>query len=342
MRYDMQLFYIALQRHKPISTSWRALRTSPARSWPPPRPLLWAPRTPAVSACPTTCAPRPPPSEADPWRTCGVRWQHRRGAGRTRKPPFEISGGVPMCLSACSIGTRVMRDCDGRTDTVRRDPTFLAESEMMQKQYVDRAMGDTARQVRAGPEVGHHEARIAAEDWGRAVRRRGRGGPHMRAVACGRRERGAMGLQLTMSIVKRPYRGRADAAQLGSGVTHRSCSARNLWVVRTHCSFVGVLVDPWCHLAPAKPQAAPGLRRGQLHHRRHHRVTSPIPNSAQQGSREHARGLTTHSSGAPSRRPIIFPPAWFPTPATPPRRLAPARRACCPARPCPSRCTRRP
>ncbi len=39
-----------------------------------------------------------------------------------------------------------MKDLDGRP--VQRDPTFLAESEIMVKHQVDRIMGDTARKVR--------------------------------------------------------------------------------------------------------------------------------------------------------------------------------------------------
>ena len=39
-----------------------------------------------------------------------------------------------------------MRDPDGRP--TKRDPTFLAETQMMQKQAVDRIMPDQARQVR--------------------------------------------------------------------------------------------------------------------------------------------------------------------------------------------------
>ncbi|KAG2446850.1 hypothetical protein HYH02_008007 [Chlamydomonas schloesseri] len=47
-------------------------------------------------------------------------------------------------LTGVVVGTKVMKDRDGRPAV--RDPTFLAETQMMKKDVVDRLMGDTARQ----------------------------------------------------------------------------------------------------------------------------------------------------------------------------------------------------
>lgn len=55
----------------------------------------------------------------------------------------------PHDLTGMQVGARVMRDLDGRADTIKRDPTFLAEHRITDKHLADRVFGDTARQAGA-------------------------------------------------------------------------------------------------------------------------------------------------------------------------------------------------
>ncbi len=50
------------------------------------------------------------------------------------------------------------KDPDGRP--AQRDPTFLAESNIMSKQLADRILGDKAREVRRGPGKGRAGWRV--------------------------------------------------------------------------------------------------------------------------------------------------------------------------------------